>query len=54
MSFQLKRTALQLGLGAILLALSACGHSDLKAPCSAQSGWGGALAADCGPMRAIN
>jgi hypothetical protein len=40
------------------LALSACAHQDLTAPCSAASDWwsGAAYAAthNCGPMRSIN
>jgi hypothetical protein len=49
--------ALALLLGAAGLSLSACGHSDLKAPCPSilSSVWGGAFAADeCGLMRPVN
>jgi hypothetical protein len=41
----------------VCLALSACAHKDLTAPCTASSTWGSAFAADeagCGPMRPIN
>ena len=53
----IKRTALALLLAASGLALSACAHGDLKAPCPSllSSIWGGALAADeCGLMRPVN
>jgi hypothetical protein len=48
--------ALALAAGA-LLAVSACAHKDLTAPCTAQTSWGSAFAADepgCGLMRAVN
>ena len=47
-----------IALGAAFgLALSACAHKDLTAPCAAGLIWGAAFAADdvgCGPMRPIN
>jgi len=42
---------------AALLSVSACAHRDLTAPCTSQTGWGSAFAADepgCGLMRSVN
>ena len=53
----IKRMAVALLLAAAGLSLSACAHSDLKAPCPSilSSVWGGAFAADeCGLMRPVN
>jgi len=53
----IKRMAIAFLLASTGLALSACAHGDLKAPCPSllSSIWGGALAADeCGLMRPVN
>jgi hypothetical protein len=45
------------GLSAILLALSACGHHDLTAPCERDShlwSFGSAHADNCGPLLPVN
>jgi hypothetical protein len=51
------RIAVLASAAAVLLSMSACAHRDLTAPCSAQTGWGNAFAAEepgCGLMRTVN
>jgi len=53
-----RRVTILLGLSFGILALSACAHKDLTAPCTRDGSlWGGgAFAAgdDCGPLLPIN
>jgi len=52
-----QRFAAAFALAILGLSLSACAHSDLKAPCPSilSSLWGAAFAAgECGDMRPIN
>lgn len=53
---KLGKMASLIAIASAVVALSACAHQDLKAPCSLDRGWsfGSALADDCGLFRPVN
>jgi len=54
--FNFQKSAVIIATGTMLLTISACGHRDLKAPCSAAASevfFSGSAFASCGPMRVV-
>lgn len=50
------RVMVQAGTVVLTMLLGGCGHSEVKAPCSASEGYMslGSAADRCGPMRPVN